>query len=86
MDVKKDREFTFTVGIRDEDLKNEGYRPEFVSDEELQEICDEVERIFQEDYWGRIFDRVCREVLRYNEEAQADEAAKTDEDEQEDEE
>ena len=64
MDVKKDREFSFVVSMNDIDLENFGYDPKLITDEEFQEIVENVEIIFQEeDHWAKIFVQSCEEIL-----------------------
>ena len=64
MDVKKDREFSFVVSMNDIDLENFGYNPKLITDEEFQEIVENVEIIFQEeDHWAKIFVQSCEEIL-----------------------
>ena len=65
--AKKPREFSFTVTMNDEDLENFGYDPKLITDEEFQEIVENVEIIFhEEDHWAKIFVQACREVLEYD--------------------
>ena len=62
--AKKPREFSFTVTMNDEDLENFGYDPKLITDEEFQEIVENVEIIFhEEDHWAEIFVQSCEEIL-----------------------
>ena len=62
--AKKPREFSFTVTMNDEDLENFGYDPKLITDEEFQEIVENVEIIFhEEDHWAKIFVQSCEEIL-----------------------
>ena len=76
--AKKPREFSFTVTMNDEDLENFGYDPKLITDEEFQEIVENVEIIFhEEDHWAKIFVQSCEEVLP---EPESDESDESDED------